>query len=60
MATMPSNLSKEARAYYDDFLKREDVQARPGLKKGLEDLLAGIKPTKRKKGQVIKGAMPNK
>lgn len=57
---MPSNLSKEARAYYDDFLKREDVQARPGLKKGLEDLLAGIKPTKRKKGQVIKGAMPNK
>ena len=57
---MPSNLSKEARTYYENFLKREDVHARPGLKKGLEDLLAGIKPTKRAKGQVIKGAMPKK
>ena len=55
---MPNNLSSDARAYLTDFLNRPDVQERPGLKKGLEDLLAGIKPKKRKKGQVIKEAMP--
>ena len=59
MATMPNNLSDDARAFLRDFLQRPDVQERPGLKKALEDQLAGIKPKKRVKGQVIKSAMPD-
>ena len=56
---MPNNLSSDARAYLTDFLQRPDVQERPGLKKALEDQLAGIRPKKRVKGQVIKEAMPD-
>lgn len=55
---MPSNLTDDARAYYTEFLARSDVQAQPGLKKFLEDLLLGRKPKPRVKGAVDLSVLP--
>lgn len=55
---MPSNLSDAAQKSCAILLAREDVQARHGLRKALEDLLSGRKPKPRKKGEPIRGALP--
>jgi hypothetical protein len=57
---MPSNLSEESKIICAQFLERADVQARPGLRKGLENLLTGRKPTPRQKGEVNQDALPSK
>jgi hypothetical protein len=56
---MPSNLSDDAQKSCAILLARADVQARPGLKKALEDLLSGRKPKPRKKGEPIRSALPD-
>lgn len=54
----PNNLSEESKAILEEFLKREDVQAKPGLKKGLENILTGRKPKPRVPGKVNEAALP--
>ena len=39
-------------------LIRPDIQAMPGVKKALEDILIGRKPVKRKKGEAMLSAVP--
>lgn len=56
---MPDNLSADVKTNCAILLAREDVQARPGLKKALEDLASGRRPRLRKKGEPIKSALPN-
>lgn len=53
-----SNLSDESKAILERFLAPPDVQARPGMKKGLENLLSGRKPKPRVKGKVNEAALP--
>jgi hypothetical protein len=40
------------------FLIRPDIQAMPGIKKALENILTGRKPVKRKKGEPMLSAVP--
>lgn len=56
---MPSSLSDDVKTNCAILLAREDIQARPGLKKALEDLLSGRKPKPRKKGEPLKSALPD-
>ncbi len=56
---MPNNLSDAAKAACTNLLAQADVQARPGLKKALEDLLSGRKPVLRKKGEPKLSALPD-
>ena len=53
------HLSEDAKAYYKEFPERPDVQARPGLKMALENILTGRKPKLRVKGSVDKSALPD-
>ena len=39
-------------------LIRPDIQAMPGIKKALENILTGRKPVKRKKGEAMLSAVP--
>ena len=56
---LPAHLSEDAKAYYKEFPERPDVQARPGLKMALENILTGRKPKLRVKGSVDKSALPD-
>jgi hypothetical protein len=56
---MPDNLSADVKKNCAILLARPDVQARPGLKKALEDLASGRKPKPRRKGEPLPGALPD-
>ncbi len=53
-----ADLSEESKKIIEEMLQRPDFQARPGLKKGLENLLTGRKPKPREPGQVNEAALP--
>lgn len=56
---MPDNLSDDVKKNCAILLARSDIQARPGLKKALEDLASGRRPKPRKKGEPIMSALPD-
>ncbi len=54
-----TELTPDAREFFENLLKQPDVQARPGVKKALEDMLSGRKPKLREKGKPDPSALPD-